>query len=219
MMLSETRRKETRLSLRYELGAFALRHCANRALISGLYTLGELGEHNGQFELEDAAAELLLDERADDGVGSESDGDGDGGGLSRDGGGFAEKPRHFTEEEVDAVKWKCCMRKLSPEEIIGVMQRMPDHSIALIVEAYKLREARPAMTKKKKQQAFLLGRDCPLKDREGASKHFVDWCMKKLQCKTNARNTSELTGKTMEHLKRGLFPYGWFAQFCREHPN
>ena len=96
-MLSCTRHREVRQSLRHELGAFVLRHRTNRALIFCLHTMGELSKNTGIFELEDAAAELLLDERVDDGVGSQrrdggGDGDGDGGGLRRGGGGFAKEP-------------------------------------------------------------------------------------------------------------------------------
>ena len=52
LMLSERRHREERQSLRH--------------------VLGELTEHNGLFELVDAGALLLVDDRVDDGVGFES---------------------------------------------------------------------------------------------------------------------------------------------------
>ena len=74
LMLGLRRTVEVRDALRLDIASFVLKHNANRALISVLYTLNEVTKHMGHFELKDAAVALFVDDtiRGDGGGDSSS---------------------------------------------------------------------------------------------------------------------------------------------------
>ena len=94
-----------------------------------LYIVGEMTEHLGLFELVDASALLLVDSMDSDGVVAEG----------RGGGSCAREARPCTDEEIDAVRWKCRLHKLSPEAVTNVLQNMPEWCIKQTVEEYAKR--------------------------------------------------------------------------------
>ena len=49
LMLGLRRAKDVRRAVRWELGAFLLKHCWNRALVQSMFTLGEVDRHMGLF--------------------------------------------------------------------------------------------------------------------------------------------------------------------------
>ena len=129
LMLGLKREKEVRQALRWELGAFVLRHVGNRALIQSLWTLGELKRHLGSCELGAAGAVVLADASHDT-----RHGDGNGG----DGHGDSQVAlRSYTDEERLAVKWKCRLHAASPESILGILRALPEWTVEQVVSEYK----------------------------------------------------------------------------------
>ena len=160
LMAGMDRRLASRASVREQLCRFLLRHAGNRALIASMYHTGEVSTHLGQFELESAGAALCN--------AGESHGDGDA---------TDPKPpeaRSFTDEEFNAVKWKRRLQKAAPQAICNVLRGLPGWSIEQIKTEYSQREKAP--TTRKPAATFLLKRDCHLKDRTKAAKHFLQWC-------------------------------------------
>ena len=91
-------------ALRLDIALFVLKHNANRALISALYHLQEVSRHMGHFELEHAAIPLFPDETI------RGDGDDDSSiGAQNDA--IAVPAREYTQEEVEAIIWKCNLQK------------------------------------------------------------------------------------------------------------
>ena len=106
LMLGLRRAKDVRRAVRWELGAFLLKHCGHRALVQPMFTLGEVDRHMGLFELEAGGAVLLADETTN-GDDSASGSSQNGGGSSSNSNGHGEgAARSFTAEEVLARRWK-----------------------------------------------------------------------------------------------------------------
>ena len=163
LMLGLQREREVRRALRWEMGAFLLRHIGNRALLSSMFSLGEVSKHNGLFELEAAGAVLLADkERHGDGSNGSSQGQGES----------QLAPRSLTSEEHSAVRWKCRLHKASPEAILNVLHALPEWSIELAVQEY-LNRSSPV--KPPKREVVILSRDSLVKKKNEAVKQFLDF--------------------------------------------
>ena len=137
LMLGLRRAKDVRRAVRWELGAFLLKHCGTRALVQSMFTLGEVDRHMGLFELEAAGAVLLADETTygDDSAGGSSQ---SGGGSSSSSPGHgAGAARSFTAEEVLALRWKCRFQNASPEAVLNVLRALPEWCVEQIVNAYQ----------------------------------------------------------------------------------
>ena len=134
LMLAWKRCKQNRDLLRNELGAFALKHMGNRAFVAMLHAVGELRTHLGLFESDSAGAALLADDLQES-LQESHHGDG------------AAPPvvprtpdasvRHFSDEQVRAMTWKCRLQKASPEFIIDMLQRLPEECIRQTTEAFR----------------------------------------------------------------------------------
>ena len=206
-MLGLPRQTEVRRGLRWDIGAFVLEHLGNRALIAALWTLGEIGEHVGLFELKAAGANLLSDVPRHGGGSSSSHIDGSAGAGP-------EPARVFTDEEVSALKWKCRLQKASPEAVLGVLRALPAWVIEETTLAFQQRPS-PEQIKtdnlKRVEQAdaILLCRDQPQRHKRAAAKAFLDYC---------ETREGGLKASHRVRLMAGRIPYGWFADFARGQP-
>ena len=112
MMLDWDRTEQNRKLLRSELSVFALKHIGNRAFVAMLSKVGEVNMHLGLFELESAGMSLLEDgvqvtlpDCPQPTVG-------------------AAKPE-FTDDEIQALRWKCRIPKEPVEFVIDMLMRLP----------------------------------------------------------------------------------------------
>ena len=148
----------------------------------------------GLYELEASATELFQ---------SDSCRHGDGGG-----GALATGPaRSLTEEEVNAVIWKCRYPIHAHDRAVLVLRALPDDIIATIVAQYNMRRHDPPAPA---TVAYLRHRDVNVKGRRAAVATFLSFCEEKF---------GALSEPVMERLRNGDIPRGWFAAFTKaSHP-
>ena len=213
LMLGWERSMRTRQKLRSDLCAFALRHIGNRAFIAMMHSVGELRTHLGLYELasagselfegEDAASELVVD------AASETH-HGDGGAAIVDARTPETTQRNFSDEEIQAVTWKCRLQKSSAEGIIDLLKRLPALCIQQLTQEYKDRLTDGAQRGTLKNRIrFLVSRDAFVSLKQNAAHSFLHW---------RETHYSPLTLKQRDLLERGKIPYGWFADYVKAHP-
>ena len=158
-----------------------------------LSKVGEVNMHLGLFELESAGMSLLEDgvqvtlpDCPQPTVG-------------------AAKPE-FTDDEIQAMRWKCRLPNVPVEFVIDMLIRLPQECINGMTEAFHKREQE--VKPKTPQKTFLFSRDARLDTKTKAIQTFLDW----LWAKHGA-----LDPKQIASLRRGKIPYGWFADFVKEH--
>ena len=148
LMLAWKRCKQNRDLLRNELGAFALKHMGNRAFVATMHAVGELRTHLGLFELDSAGAALLAESHHGDDAAPPA---------------VPQTPdasaRHFSDEQVRAMAWKCRLQKESPELIIDMLQRLPEECIRQTTEAFRDLQIGEAKKRKAVEKTFLASRD------------------------------------------------------------
>ena len=192
LMLGEDRSLLNRTKIRRKLVRFVKRHRGNRALISMLSLVGELRCNLGNHDLESVAAELFTHrcrgvepaEECSEIAVPES--------------------RHFTDEEIDAVKRKLNMHKSTDYQIVRFMTRLSTQAVSSLVVAHKSVVAEPPAPKSKKPK-YILGRDRPFSERMAALQHFWDWTKERYSLREV---------ESMRQLKR--MPRGLFAEFVRD---
>ena len=203
LMLGWERSARNRKALRLELAAFAFKHLGNRAFIAMLYGVGELTQHLGLFELDSAGAEVLVTAPAEL---AEVPHHGDGG---ADAGTPQARGRNFSDEEMQALKWKCRLQHAGPEFVTQMLSRLPEECITRAIEEYRSRAIEMSNEDTPVQMSFLMSRDAPVIKKVKAAKAFVVWCAEKY---------GPLSSKATELLKSGRVPRGWFSKFVRAHP-
>lgn len=215
LMCGMQRRATSRMTLREQLSRFLLSNAGNRALISSMFQLGEVSEHLGLYELESSGAALTRPADSSPAPWHHEEGrqgsceparHGDGM-PKRHGNGMLEHCRSFTDDEFNAVKWKCRLDKASPETVTNILQNLPDWSIKQATAEYSQRLAAPI--KREPAATFLLKRDPHLRDRRKAAKHFLEWCRDRFE---NPMQTHHAF-----LLQQGRMPYGWFAAYVKAH--
>ena len=136
LMLGWTRSKQNRNVLRSEMAAFALKHIGNRAFIAMLRHVGELNAHLGLFELDSAGVELIEGDAQDSAQESHH---GDGGAAIVVAGTLEATQRNFSDEEMQAVTWKCRLQKSSTEFINEMLNRLPGDCLKQTLKEYRAR--------------------------------------------------------------------------------
>ena len=200
LMLGLKREKVVRQALRWELGAFVLRHVGNRALIQSLFTLGEVTRHLGFFELGAAGAVVLADASHDTGHG-----DGSGGDSGGDSHGDSQVAlRSYTDEERLAVKWKCGLHAASREAVLNIIRALPEWCVEQAVSDYK---ASGPIQNPAPRKHFILTRDTLVGHKQQAAKAFVEYC---------EGREAGLSPVDLKLLEAGRMPYGLFAAFVKE---
>ncbi|CAK0863844.1 unnamed protein product [Prorocentrum cordatum] len=201
-MLGWNRSSVNRAALRCDLCAYILEHAGNRAFVAMLRHTGEIDNHLGLYELDAAGAALVAARPTEHRHG-------DGGAE----GALLEVPqqaeRHYSEEEVLALRWKCELRTAGRDIIVGMLKRLPDECANAMVREYTTRGDGEAKTQKKLAPTFLLGRDAPLAKKQKAAEYFLAWM---------EGHKGPLDGKTTSQLQRGSFPKGLFKAFATERP-
>ena len=200
-MLGWTRSSVNRNHLRSELCTYILEHAGNRAFVAMLRVSGEIQGHLGLYEIEAAGAALVgaagVEHRHGDGVAADA--------LVE---GPTEGQRHYSEDEVLALRQKCQLPAAGREVIVAMLARLPDECVQAMVHEYTTRQkgkektARPAMT-------FLLTRDAPLAKKRKAAESFLAWL---------EDHQGPLNVQTTHALQRGSWPRGLFRAFATEHP-
>ena len=205
LMLAWKRCKMNRCLLRRELSAFALKHLGNRAFVAMLYGVGELRTHLGLFELDSAGATLFADE-TQEAVQELHHGDGAAPAVvpqSPDA-----RARHFSDEEIRAMTWKCRLQKASPEFIVDMLQRLPEECIKENTTSFRKFQIVEAKESQAVQQPFIISRDTRLVHKWKAAESFLHFC----------REThGALTPKDIHLLQSGRIPRGWFIEYVKNH--
>ena len=208
LMLGWERSMRTRQKLRSDICAFALRHIGNRAFIEMMSRVGELTTHLGLYELESAGSELFEGEDAASKLVVDAASEthhGDGGAATVDARTPETTQRNFSDEEKQAVTWKCRLQKSSPEGIIDLLKRLPALCIQQMTQEYKDRQRGTL----KNRTRFLVSRDSFVSHKHKAAQSFLHW---------RATHHSPLTSKQRDLLEGGKIPYGWFADYVKAHP-
>ena len=86
---------------------------------------------------------------------------GDGGAASAPVEGPTQGDRHFSEDAVRAMKWKCDLPKAGRETVVDMLERLPEVCVNAIVQEYATR-ARGEEQSKGPVMRFLVSRDAPL---------------------------------------------------------
>ena len=207
LMLAWKRSKLNRDLLRLELAAFALKHMGNRAFVAMLHGVGELRTHLGLVELDSAGKVLLADELHQESLQELHHGDGAAPPAALQT--LDASARHFSDEEILAMRWKCRLQKASPEFVIDMLQRIPEECIRETTEAWRGFQIVEAKKSEAVQKRFLISRDANITAKTQAVKSFLSWCREK---------HGTLKPKHLYHLERGQIPHGWFSEYVKAHP-
>ena len=191
LMLGEKRSLETRTQIRRRLVQFVHRHRGNRALISMLSETGELKHNLGDSDLESAAQELFTHrcrgvEQAEE--------------CSKR---TLPETRAFTDEEIEAVRWKLHMHRNTAYSIARFMACLSEKMISSLVQQHKSVVAEPPAPKTA-QGRNILGKDLPWWKKREALHLFFDW-------------TKENCGlEAVQRMRREKkMPHGLFTRFVR----
>ena len=165
-----------------------------------LYGVGELTQHLGLFELDSAGAEVLVEAPAE--LVGVIPLHGDGGAPLADTGTPQATQRKFSDEEMQALKWKCRLQKSGPEIVTQMLSRLPEECIKRAAEEYRSRAIERAETDTPVQMPFLISRDTQRSKKMKAAEAFVIWRQEK---------HGPLSPKETELFNRGRMPRGWFV--------
>ena len=201
-MLGWNRSSVNRDALRSELCAYILKHAGNRALVAMLRHTGEIDNHLGLYELDVAGAALVAARPPE-----HRHGDGGAQGALCEGPKHAE--RHYSEEEVLALRRKCGLRTAGREMVVRMLKRLPDECVKALVREYTTRGDGEEKTQTQAAPTFLLVRDASLFKKRRAAEYFLAWM---------EEHQGPLHEKTTRALQRGRFPRGLFKAFATEHP-
>ena len=201
-MLGWNRSSVNRDALRSELCAYILKHAGNRAFVAMLRHTGEIDNHLGLYELDVAGAALVAARPPE-----HRHGDGGAQGALCEGPKHAE--RHYSEEEVLALRRKCGLRTAGREMVVRMLKRLPDECVKALVREYTTRGDGEEKTQRKPAATFLLDRDAPLVKKRKAAEYFLAWM---------EEHQGPLDEKTTRELQRGRFRQGLFKAFVTEHP-
>jgi len=147
----------------------------------------------GHFELEHAAMALFLDETI------RGDGEDDA---------IAVPARSYTQEEVEAMIWKCRLQKASHMVPLDLLTGMPEWCIDQLVQEFRNRAPKAETTNSRVRA--ILQRYASDAVREKAVRHFLDFF---------ADRGDGLTGRHLEALKLGDIPRGWWPEYWRSIPS
>jgi hypothetical protein len=118
--------------------------------------------------------------------------------------------RSFTNEEIDAVKWKLKMHRSSVPSIVKLMTGLSDKTLSSVVVEHKSVVAEPPAPTSKKippSRQYILSRDMPWPVKRTAICCFFDWCLE-----THGMDVVD----TMRREKK--IPRGLFAGFVQCNP-
>ena len=159
LMLGEERSLENRTEIRRKLVQFVNDNRGNRALISMLSYCQELNHNLGFDDLESAAQDMFTHRCR----GAELAGE------------CAEiaVPAHrdFTDEEIDAVKWKLNMHRSTTSSIVRFMAGLSEKTVSSLVLEHKSVVAEPPAPKTKKLQ-YIVGKNPPWHAKRAALHQF-----------------------------------------------
>ena len=79
--------------------------------------------------------------------------------------------RDFTDEEIDAVRWKLNMHKSTTSSIVRFMACLSEKTVTSLVVEHKSVVAEPPAPKAIKPK-YILGKDKPWYDKKAALHHF-----------------------------------------------
>ena len=169
-----------------------------------LYSLGDMTEHLGQWELLSSGA-MLFDSPMEQRVLAIHHGHGVGFDVPAE---IAHSPaREYSPVEVRAMVWKCRMHKSSPESIQSLLQKLPEECINEMVERFRERQVAGASTSAPNRSYFIIRRGALNSHKIKAVQQFLDW--------TKATYAEAKDGANM---KMGIIPCGWFVAYVRAHP-